>query len=95
MKVRVWISGPDGPSHDFELLDAPRIGDRVSISVDDQVEDGLVADVTWQLQAFASVSGSLEAEPAGSVTVVHVICSPRAKDLSANEAEVALAEPRG
>jgi hypothetical protein len=95
MKVRVWISGPDGVSHDFELLDAPRIGERVSISVDDHVEDGVVADVTWQLQAFASGSGSLEPEPPGSVTLVHVICDPRRETLNAAAAEVALEGPAG
>ena len=67
----------------------------MSISVGDKVEDGVVADVTWQLQAFASSSGSLEAEPPGSVTVVHVICYPRTEKLRADSAEVALGQSEG
>lgn len=78
MKVRVWIKGADGPSYDFELVCAPRIGDRISIAVGDNLDDGEVEAVTWQLQAIAPPAAplSLEADPAGSVTIVHVICRP-------------------
>ncbi|WP_395672798.1 hypothetical protein [Phenylobacterium sp.] len=76
MRVRVWISGADGPSHDFELVEAPRVGERIVISVGADTEEGVVSAVSWQLQAIEppGASLSLVAEPAGSVTMVHVIC---------------------
>jgi hypothetical protein len=78
MRVRVWIQGPDGPSHDFELLSAPRIGERISIALAGETEEGLVAAVTWQLQGIERLGAdlSLDSEPAGSVSLVHVICRP-------------------
>lgn len=78
MRVRVWILGPDGPSHDFELLTAPRVGDRISIAISGQSEDGVVATVTWQLQGIEreDMALSIEGEPTGSVSLVHVICRP-------------------
>jgi hypothetical protein len=88
----VWVDGADGPSHDFELLEAPRVGERVSISVGDETEDGIVDSVTWQLQAISGAAGSLEGEPAGSVTIVHVICHSRAA--KPNEGAARAEEPR-
>ena len=47
MRVRVWIRGAEGPSHDFELVDAPRVGERVVISlVGGGSQEGIVADVS-------------------------------------------------
>jgi len=90
----VWINGADGASHDFELLSAPRIGDRVSIAAADHVEEGIVATVNWHLQALESNPGmSLEGEPAGSVTMVHVICSPTAEVIRGAFEEAELPEP--
>jgi hypothetical protein len=79
MRVRVWISGSDGPSHDFELLHPPRIGERITIAVGTESAEGVVTSVAWQLQGIERTDGdlSLEGEPAGSVTLVHVICDPR------------------
>jgi hypothetical protein len=87
MRVRVWIQGSDGPSHDFELLSAPRVGDTINIAVAGDTEDGVVTNVTWQLQAIARTGSdlSLEAEPAGSVSIIHVICRPRGE--SARQAQ--------
>jgi hypothetical protein len=81
MRVRVWIDGDEGPSHDFELLAAPRIGDRISIAIEGQVEEGIVATVSWHLQGMERAGGSLalEEEPVGSVTMVHVVCRPSAE----------------
>ena len=78
MKVRVWIKGADGPSYDFELVGAPRIGDQISIVRGKTMDDGVVEAVTWQLQAIENSEAplALEADPAGSVTIVHVICRP-------------------
>ncbi len=86
MRVRVWISGDDGPSHDFELLNAPRAGDRISISVGGRVEEGIVATVSWHLQAIERPADSLglESEPVGSVTLVQVVCSPTAEVIQLN-----------
>ena len=82
MRVRVWISGADGPSWDFELVAAPRIGERVSITAAGEVEEGVVESVTWQLQAAEAQGGlALEPEPPGSVSLVHVICRPEATRL--------------
>jgi len=95
MKVRVWISGPEGPSHDFELLDPPRVGERVTIAVAGESIEGVVASVAWQLQGIERTEGdlSLEGEPAGSVTLVHVICDPRSEafKMAAAGAEVDIA----
>ncbi len=96
MRVRVWISGDEGPSHDFELLDAPRIGERISIAVEGEVEEGMVSAVTWRLQAIQPDAGNLglEGEPLGSVTIVHVICKPTAEVVHLHEvgAEADLAD---
>ena len=80
MRVRVWIAGSEGPSHDFELLSPPRQGERISIAAGNQVQEGVVTTVAWQLQAIEPSSGdfTLQGDAAGSVTMVHVICSPRA-----------------
>ena len=81
MRVRVWISGADGPSHDFELVDTPRTGERISISVGGRIEEGIVTSVTWHLQAIQRSDGdlALEGEPVGTVAIVHVVCSPTAE----------------
>jgi hypothetical protein len=86
MRVRIWVSGDEGPSHDFELLAAPRVGDRISISIDGRVEEGIVATVSWRLQAIERSAGSLglEGEPVGSVTLVHVVCNPTAEVVQLN-----------
>ena len=78
MRVRVWISGAEGPSYDFELVDAPRVGERVVVGVGAESEEGIVAAVTWQLQAIEAPAGDmlLAVEPLGAVTMVHVICRP-------------------
>ena len=92
MRVRVWIHGANGPSHDFELVDAPRAGDRIAISVAGEVEEGTVASVSWQLQGIERTGDDLaiEGEPVGTVTMVHVICTAAADVLrmSADHAEV-------
>jgi hypothetical protein len=76
MRVRVWINGSEGPSYDFELVDAPRIGDRIAIAVGGDSLEGVVSDVSWHLQAIEKMEGdlALEGEPIGSVTAVHVVC---------------------
>lgn len=81
MRVRVWINGPDGPSHDFELLDPPRVGERVTIAVAGESIEGMVTSVAWQLQGIERNEGdlSLEGEPVGSVTLVHVVCDPKSQ----------------
>lgn len=80
MRVRVWIQGADGPSRDFELVEAPRVGERISITHGSHSEDGVVETVTWNLQAIEAASGlSLEADPVGTVSIVHVICRPIAE----------------
>ncbi len=81
MRVRVWIDGDDGPSHDFELVNAPRVGDRISIAVEGRVEEGIVATVSWHLQGIERAMGvlALEGEPIGSVTMVHIVCTPTAE----------------
>jgi len=81
MRVRVWIHGADGASRDFELVEAPRVGERISIAHGTQTEDGVVAAVTWNLQAIEAAGSelSLEAEPVGAVSVVHVLCHPQAE----------------
>lgn len=78
MKVRVWIAGADGPSRDFELLTAPSAGQRVSVTTGGKVEEGIVTDVSWHLQAIESSANELglEGDPAGSVTLVQVVCRP-------------------
>ena len=78
MRVRVWIAGAEGPSRDFELAEAPRVGDCISIAVGGRLEDGIVSSVTWQLVAIERSANelSLGIEPVGSVTLVHVICQP-------------------
>jgi hypothetical protein len=93
MKVRVWISGEDGLSHDFELLEAPRVGEQVSITFPDRTEDGVVTSVAWHLQGIERATSdlSIDGEPLGSVAVVHVVCSPKTDILKVG-AESALAD---
>lgn len=76
MRVRVWIAGEDGPSRDFELATAPRVGDGISISLGDHFEEGVVTSVLWQLVGIDRAANELVlgVEPVGSVTMVHVIC---------------------
>jgi hypothetical protein len=99
MRVRVWIDGPDGPSRDFELISAPRVGDRISISHAGELQEGVVAIVDWHLQAVDAAGSDmlLEGEPPGSVSLVQVICRreerPRAAAFSATEAELAVGLP--
>ena len=78
MRVRVWISGADGPSRDFELVDAPRVGEHISISVGGHIEDGVVLSVSWHLVGieYPAASLALAGEPVGSVAFVHVVCGP-------------------
>jgi hypothetical protein len=100
MRVRIWINGDDGPSHDFELPDPPRIGERISIAIAGQSEEGMVMSVTWRLQGVARTEGdlSLEGEPIGSVSVVHVVCGSTAEIVALHpsaEAEVEMDQPRG
>ena len=92
MRVRVWISGSEGPSHDFELLSAPRQGERISIASGGHIEEGVVIAVSWQLQAIDGAGGDLglQGETMGSVTLVHVICSPSAEVVRMTHAEEAL-----
>ena len=96
MKVRVWISGEEGPSHDFELLDAPRVGEQVTIALSDHSEDGIVTSVSWHLQGIerSGEALSIEGEPLGSVAVVHVVCRPKPHGLTLayERAEVDTAE---
>jgi hypothetical protein len=97
MRVRIWVSGADGPSHDFELVQPPRVGEHISIAVGGSIEEGLVEDVSWQLLGIerAAVDLPLDAEPVGSVSMVHVICKPRARaEVGVLLAGVASAENR-
>ena len=82
MRVRVWISGAEGPSRDFELAEAPRVGERISISIGGRFEDGVVTSVVWQLVGVDPTPSDLPLgfEPVGSVTMLHVICQPTADD---------------
>jgi hypothetical protein len=76
MRVRVWIEGAEGPSRDFELAEAPRVGEAISISVAGHLEEGVVTSVTWQLVGVERSPSDLTTgiEPVGSVTLLHVIC---------------------
>jgi hypothetical protein len=78
MRIRVWISGAEGPSLDFELAEAPRVGERISISTGGRLDEGVVTSVVWQLVGVERTSKDLTLgfEPVGSVTMVHVICKP-------------------
>lgn len=78
MRVRIWISGADGPSRDFELVEPPRIGEGISISTGGRIAEGVVTDVIWQLVGIERSGNDLVhgVEPVGSVTMVHVICQP-------------------
>lgn len=80
MRVRVWISGAEGPSRDFELAETPRLGECVSISVGGRLEEGIVTSIIWQLVGVEE-TGDLSPgfDPVGSVTMVHVICKPSAE----------------
>src|SRR5438552_792085 len=95
MRVRVWISGPDGPSHDFELLSAPRVGERIGVAMAGETEEGIVTTVSWQLQGIERPGSdlSIESEPAGSVSLVHVIC--RALGEAARQAQEYVELERG
>lgn len=79
MRVRVWIAGAEGSSRDFELVEAPRVGDCISISVAGGFEEGIVTSVIWQLVGIERSGNDLAVgvEPVGSVTMVHVICHPQ------------------
>jgi hypothetical protein len=92
MKVRVWISGEDGPSHDFELLDAPRVGEQVTIAFADRTEDGVVMSVAWRLQGIERADSdlSIDGEPLESVSIVHVVCSPKTEGLKVGAASAAV-----
>ena len=78
MKVRVWINGAEGAFYDFEMVESPRAGDRISIAVGGESAEGIVASVSWHLQAIEKMAGdlALDGDPAGSVTIVHVVCEP-------------------
>lgn len=99
MRVRVWIHGPEGPSRDFELLSAPRVGERITISHAGETEEGIVAMVDWHLQAVDAATPELilERDPPGSVSLVQVICRPmerpEAAGFTAAEAELAVGLP--
>jgi hypothetical protein len=79
MRVRVWIAGAEGPSRDFELVEAPRVGDCISIAVAGRFEEGIVTSVIWQLVGIERSENDtvVGVEPVGSVTVIHVICNPQ------------------
>ncbi|HEY9218527.1 MAG TPA: hypothetical protein VIO94_10795 [Phenylobacterium sp.] len=99
MRVRIWIDGPDGPSRDFELLGAPRVGERICIAHAGELEEGIVASVDWHLQAMENSSPELmlEGDPPGSVSLVQVVCRPSEKPVAgaftAAEAELAVGLP--
>jgi hypothetical protein len=82
------------------MVDPPRVGERISIAVDGAFEDGVVAEVTWQLLGIERRSADLplEAEPVGSVSMVHVICRPdspaKAEILSGAITSAELSSPR-
>ena len=82
MRVRVWISGAEGPSRDFELAEAPRVGECISISVGGRFEDGIVTSVVWQLVGVDPPPNDIPLgfDPVGSVTMLHVICQRSADD---------------
>jgi hypothetical protein len=54
------------------------VGEGISISTERGIEDGIVANVMWQLAAIDRSGNALTlgVEPVGSVTMVHVICRP-------------------
>jgi hypothetical protein len=92
MRVRVWIRGAEGPVHDFELIDPPRCGERVSIALGGQTEEGIVSDVSWHLIGIerAVPELTLNGDPVGTVAMVHVVCRPQAPALVAALEEAAL-----
>lgn len=97
MRVRVWIEGPDGPARDFELVNPPRVGERVCIATSHGLEEGVVETITWQLQAVEPTTTELllEGEPPGSVSLVQVVCRPATDALHralATSADAARAE---
>lgn len=95
MRVRVWISGADGPSWDFELLTAPRPGERITLTHAGKVEEGVVVTVDWHLQAIeaSGVEIVLDGQPAGTVTLVQVICRPTAEVMTGASDAVELDAP--
>jgi hypothetical protein len=58
------------------LVEAPRVGERISISVAGRLEEGIVTSVTWNLVAIERSGDFLLEDPVGSVTLVHVVCGP-------------------
>ena len=92
MRIRVWISGAEGPSRDFELAEAPRVGECISISLAGRLEEGIVTSVTWQLVGIEGSPGALMlgVDPVGSVTLVHVICRPTTAEPSGAERDNAV-----
>jgi hypothetical protein len=60
------------------MLSAPRLGERVTVTISGDVADGIVTAVTWQLQGIERQGPdlSIEGEPLGSVSLVHVMCRP-------------------
>lgn len=102
MRVRVWIRGAEGPAHDFELVDPPRRGERISIALGGEVEEGIVSDVIWRLIGVEHPTSALalEGEPVGAVAMVHVICRPDSptlvavsEEVSSGVANVAVSQP--
>ncbi len=63
---------------DFELPEAPRVGESISIATEGRFDEGVVTSVVWQLVGVKPSSKDLTLgfEPVGSVTMVHVICNP-------------------
>jgi hypothetical protein len=91
MRVRVWIAGAEGPSRDFELVEAPRVGECISISIGGRFEEGIVTSVIWQLVGIERTGNDLTlgVEPVGSVTLVHIICHPpKAGDMVFSEGAI-------
>jgi hypothetical protein len=97
MRVRVWIAGAEGPSWDFELLTPPRPGERITLSHGGRVEEGVVVTVDWHFQAMETSGNGLglDGEPAGSVSLVQVICRPSAEVISGAFEAVELDAPAG
>ena len=95
MRVRVWINGPSGPSHDFELVAAPRTGERITIAIGGETEEGIVTSVSWQLQGIERAGDDLaiDGQPVGSVAMVHILCHRDAAVLDLGAARAQIEEP--